>query len=68
MAHCCKRIEAADLQESSLWRLVRSFFVFHFLRRYPAWAGWLPAHAPRLTSVSHAPAAGTDRLTEPARS
>jgi cardiolipin synthase len=28
---------------------VRSFFVFHLLRRYPAWAGWLPAHTPRLT-------------------
>ena len=69
MTHACKRIEAADLQESSLWRLVRSFFVFHFLRRYPAWAGWLPAHAPRLSSVSHAPPApGTDRLTEPVRS
>ncbi|WP_428416020.1 cardiolipin synthase ClsB [Methylibium sp.] len=68
MAHCCKRIEATDLQESSLWRLVRSFFVFHFLRRYPAWAGWLPAHVPRLASVSHAAPAGTDRLTEPARS
>ncbi|MCO4887997.1 cardiolipin synthase ClsB [Cupriavidus sp. WGtm5] len=22
--------------------------MFHFLRRFPAWAGWLPAHAPRL--------------------
>ena len=33
----------------------RSFFVFHLLSRYPAWAGWLPAHKPRLKPFeSHA--------------
>ena len=48
MRHCCKRIDAADLDEWSGWRLVRSFFVFHLLRWYPRWAGWLPRHAPRL--------------------
>ena len=41
-------VEAAQLDEWSAWRLVRSFFVFHLLRWYPAWAGWLPRHAPRL--------------------
>jgi cardiolipin synthase len=45
----CKRIERHDLVESTWWRSVRSYFVFHLLRRYPAWAGWLPAHAPRIT-------------------
>jgi len=24
------------------------FLVFHFLRHFPAMAGWLPAHKPRL--------------------
>jgi len=48
MQHSCKQIEAADLEAWSGWRLVRSFFVFHFLRWYPAWAGWLPRHVPRL--------------------
>lgn len=48
MAHSCKQIDAADLVEWSGWRLVRSFFIFHFLRWYPSWAGWLPRHAPRL--------------------
>ncbi len=48
MRHSCKQIEATDLAEWSGWRLVRSFFVFHFLRWYPSWAGWLPRHAPRL--------------------
>ncbi len=51
MTYSCKEIEARDLNESGAWRPIRSFFLFHILRRYPTWAGWLPAHAPRLTSV-----------------
>ena len=52
MQHGCKQIEPADLStEWSGWRLVRSFFLFHFLRWYPSWAGWLPRHAPRLHPV-----------------
>lgn len=49
IAQQCKEISADELEESNWWRLVRSFFVFHVLRRYPSWAGWLPAHQPRLT-------------------
>lgn len=49
MHHRCRSISVADLPEASPWRLVRSFFVFHLLRLYPSWAGWLPAHQPRLT-------------------
>lgn len=48
IAHGCKQITAADLVEATWWRVLRSFFVFHLLSRYPAWAGWLPAHTPRL--------------------
>jgi cardiolipin synthase A/B len=46
--HGCRQVQAGDLREWSGWRLVRSFFVFHLLRWYPAWAGRLPRHAPRL--------------------
>ena len=60
MRNSCKRIELRELGEWSAWRLVRSFFVFHVLRRYTLWAGWLPRHAPRL-----APALPEGRL-EPA--
>ncbi len=50
MRHSCKQISTADLaSEWSGWRLVRSFFIFHFLRWYPSWLGWLPRHTPRLT-------------------
>lgn len=48
MQHGCKQIHAADLTEWSAWRLVRSFFIFHLLRWYPALIGMLPRHAPLL--------------------
>ena len=44
----CNSIDPASMTEWSGWRLVRSFFLFHFLRWYPRWATWLPRHAPRL--------------------
>ena len=47
--HSCKQILISDIEESGRWRVIRSFFLFHLLRRYPAWGGWFPAHAPRLT-------------------
>jgi cardiolipin synthase A/B len=50
IAHSCKEIAIGDLAESNRWRVIRSFFVFHIVRRYPAWSGWLPAHVPRLMS------------------
>ena len=52
MQHSCQQICAADLAAPSGWRTLRNFFLFHLLRRYPAWAGWLPAHAPRITPAS----------------
>jgi cardiolipin synthase len=62
MQHSCKQIEHGHLMEPSWWRTVRSYFVFHLLRRYPAWAGWLPAHAPRITPAGQdlPPAGGSD--------
>ncbi|MDB5778197.1 MAG: phospholipase D/Transphosphatidylase [Polaromonas sp.] len=68
MQSSCKEIVANALDEPAWWRVVRSFFVFHLLSRYPAWAGWLPAHAPRIILAS-APAAsvegaGADRVNQ----
>ncbi|WP_213959066.1 cardiolipin synthase ClsB [Variovorax sp. dw_954] len=62
MRHSCKQIESQHLDDWSGWRLVRSFFIFHLMRWYPAWAGWLPPHAPRLERVRagrHTPAGAT---------
>jgi cardiolipin synthase len=46
--HRCEEVAAARRPRPNVWHTVRSFFVFHFLRRFPAWAGWLPAHSPKL--------------------
>jgi len=51
MRHSCKQIENQHLDDWSGWRLVRSFFIFHLMRWYPTWAGWLPQHAPRVERV-----------------
>lgn len=65
MARGCRRVEAADLKESHTWRQIRSLFLFHFLRRYPSWAGRLPAHAPRLAPLQASRVTeDTDRLDE----
>jgi cardiolipin synthase len=53
ICHRCQEIFASPLQESSWWCLLRSFLVFHVLRLYPSWAGWLPAHQPRLTPAEN---------------
>jgi cardiolipin synthase A/B len=67
MQGSCKAIEAKDLQESRTWRKIRSFVLFHFLRRYPSWAGALPAHAPTLRSLAASrKIAEPDRMDEPA--
>jgi len=48
MADACDEVCAEKLNEPRLWVAVRNFFVFHLLRRFPAWAGWLPAHSPKI--------------------
>lgn len=48
MCNSCNQVRADDLGELKGWALVRSFLAFHFTRRYPRWASWLPRHAPRL--------------------
>jgi len=45
----CREIEAVPQPGGfALWQRLRSTLVFHFLRRFPAWVGILPRHAPRL--------------------
>ncbi|MDM0052784.1 cardiolipin synthase ClsB [Variovorax sp. J22R115] len=66
MQHSCKQVETSDLTEWSGWRLVRSFFIFHLMRWYPAWAGWLPRHAPRLKPLDAPEARGGATQTDAA--
>ena len=47
----CRLVEETELPHSNAWLMVRSFFVFHFLRHFPSCAAWLPTHAPVVRSV-----------------
>src|SRR5690606_12592431 len=44
----CWPVRVSSTAAMRFWRLGAGFLVFHFLRRFPAWAGWLPAHRPGL--------------------
>ena len=49
MEHSCKQVEATAPSRWNGLRLLRSYAVFHLLRWFPAWAGWLPRHEPHIT-------------------
>jgi cardiolipin synthase A/B len=66
MRDSCTRVDASGLKEWPAWRKLRTYFLFHVLRRYPYWAGRLPAHAPRLASMTPTEAAATDKLDKQA--
>ncbi|KQP18122.1 cardiolipin synthase ClsB [Pseudorhodoferax sp. Leaf267] len=57
--HACKQIDRESIGEPTRLQLLRSYFVFHLLRRYPAWLGGLPRHVPQLVPAG----AGADTLT-----
>jgi cardiolipin synthase len=59
----CKRIDIRELKEAGWWRVLRGYILFHLLRRYPAWLGWLPAHAPKIESIAQE-AAGVEKVSE----
>lgn len=47
----CQRVQESQLPSRSWWQLTKNVVVFHFLRHFPAIAGWLPAHTPKLAQV-----------------
>jgi len=51
IAEDCQRVDESRLPKRSWWHLSKSVLVFHFLRHFPAIAGWLPAHTPKLALV-----------------
>jgi len=55
IAEHCKEMEPGIARNSGPWRFVPSFVVFHFLRRFPSWATWLPMHEPELRTVGMRP-------------
>lgn len=47
-ANKCNQITLEQVNRGAWWRTPLSVVVFHFLRHFPAMAGMLPAHTPRL--------------------
>jgi cardiolipin synthase A/B len=58
MCEHCRRLEPHQLaQRRSGWRVWLDTLAYHVTRHFPAWAGWLPAHAPVIKPVAPAAAA-----------
>lgn len=55
MCDACNEVTAESLGELKGWPLVQSFLAYHFTRRYPRWAQWLPRHVPRLIPAAAQP-------------
>lgn len=62
----CRSLEADQVAaRRSGWRTLLDTLAYHVTRRFPAWAGWLPAHTPRLQPVA-AEAARAEGVATPA--
>ena len=48
MDNSCRQVEAPAPSRWNGLRVVRSYGVFHLMRWFPAWAGWLPRHQPTI--------------------
>ena len=44
----CQRVDPAGVPQGRIWQGATQPLVFHCLRRFPDWAGWLPAHTPKV--------------------
>jgi cardiolipin synthase len=54
----CRRVELSEVAARRAgWRALLDVIAYHLTRHFPLWAGWLPAHTPRVQTV--APAACT---------
>ena len=49
LEHHCQAVDPATVPRSRFWEGTTRPLVFHCLRRFPDWAGWLPAHTPKIT-------------------
>ena len=57
----CRAIEPAKLPPPTMRRALAGFVVFHVLRRFPAWAGLLPAHTPTVALMEREAESGGRR-------
>lgn len=46
MDNSCKQVDVPEPSRCDSLRLLRSYAMFHLMRWFPTWAGWLPRHEP----------------------
>jgi cardiolipin synthase len=51
MSEHCRQIPLERVLRGYFWRAPVIFLIFHFLRRFPAMVGLLPAHTPKLALI-----------------
>ena len=55
MRNHCTRLDPQAFARQPRWRVWTETLAYHLTRRFPAWAGWLPAHTPEIKPVSPSP-------------
>jgi cardiolipin synthase len=45
MQQCCREVQWDSIPHRDIRRQLFVFITYHLGRRFPAWAGWRPAHA-----------------------
>jgi cardiolipin synthase len=61
LLHHCQTVDPAQVPRGRFWDALTQPLVFHCLRRFPSWAGWLPAHAPKIALAKPPADAATSR-------
>ncbi|EER59318.1 cardiolipin synthase 2, partial [Acidovorax delafieldii 2AN] len=51
----CRQVEASPTGRWESLRLLRGYAVYHFMRWFPRWAGWLPRHEPVIAQAQPEP-------------
>lgn len=58
----CRAVDAARVPQRQWSQRLTRPLLFHCLRHFPDWAGWLPAHTPTTTLLQPPQAANRERL------
>jgi cardiolipin synthase len=57
----CNAVLADKLRRHRQWPIVLQTAAYHFTRHFPKWAGWLPAHIPKMHSLRNDRQSGIQR-------
>ncbi len=64
----CRRLELSQVAARRAgWRALLDVIAYHLTRHFPAWAGWLPAHTPKVQSVAPDPPKSQTESADPAQ-